>query len=169
MTDFDATQSDFAKYPECDCVVHSGFQKAIDSVYPKVLKEVTRLSELFPTYSVKVTGHSMGAAIAQLNGMYLIKDGFATTMINFGQPRVGDATYAALADSLFSQYRVVHYQDPVPAIPLQNMNYRHSAYEMYEDKDHVVRQCDSTGEDPTCSDQWRKWQLDGNDHTLYLD
>lgn len=43
-----------------------------------------------PTYAVKTTGHSLGAALALLSGMALLNEGIDNTMINFGQPRVGD-------------------------------------------------------------------------------
>jgi len=84
MTNFDATQDTFAKWPECGCQVHAGFQKAIDSVYKEVLAEVKRLQSLHPTYSIKTTGHSLGAAMAALNAMYFLKDGIQVNMINFG-------------------------------------------------------------------------------------
>ena len=43
VTDFDATQDAYVKWPECNCNVHAGFQKAITSVYDDVLAEVRRL------------------------------------------------------------------------------------------------------------------------------
>ena len=42
----------------------------------------------------------MGAAIAQLTSMDLIKAGIPiTSLYNFGQPRLGDQKYAAFANS----------------------------------------------------------------------
>ena len=39
-------------------------------------------------------------------------------MINFGQPRVGDAAYAAFSDKMWTtQWRMVHYRDMVPHNP----------------------------------------------------
>ena len=68
-----------------------------------------------PNYKLKVTGHSLGAALAHLTGMALIKDGFKVSMTNFGQPRVGDETYYKFADEKFTdKYRVTHYKDIVP-------------------------------------------------------
>lgn len=65
---------------------------------------------LYPTYSVKTTGHSLGGALAQMTAMMLIHNGIPTTMINFGQPRVGDKAYAAYSNSVFpNQYRHVHH------------------------------------------------------------
>jgi putative lipase involved disintegration of autophagic bodies len=67
-----------------------------------VLTEVRRLLTLLPGYSLRVTGHSLGAALAHLTGMNLIKAGYNVQMINFGQPRLGDDTYAAFANKNFS-------------------------------------------------------------------
>ena len=40
-----------------------GFQNALDSVYADCLSEVKRLMAVYPTASVKTTGHSLGAAL----------------------------------------------------------------------------------------------------------
>lgn len=48
------------------------------------MTEVTRLNNLYSSYSIKVTGHSLGAALANLTGMSLINEGFDVSMINFG-------------------------------------------------------------------------------------
>lgn len=77
-----------------------------DQVYP----EVTRLQALFPTYQVKVTGHSLGAALAQLQGMRLTQVGIDVYMINFGQPRTGDIDYANFSNEKFpKQWRVTQH------------------------------------------------------------
>lgn len=44
-------------------------------VNDEVLKEVLRLKAIYPDYSVKTTGHSLGGALAQLTAMMLIKNG----------------------------------------------------------------------------------------------
>jgi putative lipase involved disintegration of autophagic bodies len=64
LTDFDATLAEYEAFPECDCQVHAGFQMSVKTVYSEALSEVRRLMEKYPTYSVKVTGHSLGAALA---------------------------------------------------------------------------------------------------------
>lgn len=74
-----------------------------------VITEVRRLETIYPGHTIKITGHSLGAGIAQLVGMALIRDGLAVHMINFGQPRVGDAAFANFANTVFpSQFRVTH-------------------------------------------------------------
>ena len=54
------------------------------AINDEVLAEVLRLKNLFPYFSVKTTGHSLGGALAQLTAMMLLKNGIPTTMINFG-------------------------------------------------------------------------------------
>ena len=170
ITNFQTTQSTYTKWPTCNCKVHDGFQKAVNTVYNTALTEVKRLKSLHSAYTVKTTGHSLGGALAQLTAMALIADGIPTTMINFGQPRVGDTTYAAFSHSkLANQFRVVHYKDTVPHIPTQTpIDYHHTAYEMYEDSTGSVKQCDVSGEDPTCADQWNLLQQNADDHMYYL-
>lgn len=65
IMDGDATSSDYEVVPECSgCKVHSGFYKAANVVWGHLYQEVTRLQALHPDYQLKVTGHSMGAALA---------------------------------------------------------------------------------------------------------
>ena len=65
-----------------------------------VLSEVQRLMSLNPGYSLKVTGHSLGAALAHLTGMNLVKAGYNVQMINFGSPRIGNNAFAAFSNKL---------------------------------------------------------------------
>ena len=46
-----------------------------EMVQADVLTEVTRLRGKFPSYVVKTTGHSLGAALTHLTSMMLIKNG----------------------------------------------------------------------------------------------
>jgi putative lipase involved disintegration of autophagic bodies len=94
----DAIKTQYTTYPDCNCYVHSGFYSATQSVSEDVVAEVARLKALYPSFKVKTTGHSLGGAMAHLIGMELIKNGYQTTMINFGQPRVGDDAYASFAN-----------------------------------------------------------------------
>jgi predicted lipase len=109
VTNFDATQAAYTKWPACNCKVHAGFQNAYNTVYATALAEVKRLKSLHSTYAVKTTGHSLGGALAHLTALALIADGIPTTMINFGQPRTGDATFATFSATKLTSFRVVHY------------------------------------------------------------
>ena len=70
--DIDTNPAKYDTWPECNCRVHAGFNRGVNRVWDDVLKEVTRLQAMNPTYKVKVTGHSLGAALAQLAGMRLV-------------------------------------------------------------------------------------------------
>ena len=110
LTDFNVDKDKYTVWPECKCKIHSGFQNTTNSVNADVLAEVSRLHALYPNYSIKTTGHSLGGAMAQLTAMMLLKNGFAVSMISFGQPRVGDEDYANFSTSVFpNQWRVVHH------------------------------------------------------------
>ena len=165
----DVTQSNYTTWPECNCKVHAGWNNGVNLVWDNVLAEVTRLQALYPTYTVKVTGHSLGAALAQLTGMRLIQAGFNVSMINFGQPRTGDTAYAAFSNTKFpQQWRVVNHKDQVPHLPIPDMNYFHVRTEAYEDADGSVKLCDASGEDSTCADQWPLIKTNWTDHLIYL-
>ena len=48
-------------YPRCSgCEVHKGFYKAQQSVISYVTNSVKTLKEKYPSYTVIVTGHSLG-------------------------------------------------------------------------------------------------------------
>lgn len=97
ITNFDATQATYTKWPTCNCKVHAGFDKAVTAVYSDVISAVKSIQKTHPTYKVKTTGHSLGAALAQLTAMSLLADGVTVSMVNFGQPRLGDTTYASFS------------------------------------------------------------------------
>ena len=109
--------------------------------------------------------------MAHLIAMELIKAGFQTTMVNFGQPRVGDDAYAAFANTKFpNHFRVIHDRDIVPHQPTYAwpINYLHTRYEIFEDAAGKLRLCDASGEDKTCADQYSPISQRISDHTTYL-
>lgn len=54
----------YTKCPEAHAKVHTGFQNMCKAVYYDVHHEVSRLLGQFSEFSVRTTGHSVGAAIA---------------------------------------------------------------------------------------------------------
>ena len=183
LSDLDVLKVSYDSFPQCECQVSKGFYSAEQSVLPHVLREVSKLKALHPHYAVKVTGHSYGAAIAQLLSMDLAKAGIASSVINFGQPRTGDAKYAQFVGQHFATsgfpetWRVVHNRDIVPHWPFnQYLNYSHVCTEEWEDETGALRTCGSTSssdgfsvcEDPTCSDQFKPHEWRPDDHMTYL-
>jgi len=81
----------YEEWPEWNAMAHRGFQDAAMAVRNEIVAEVTRLNDMMPTYAIKVTGHSLGGALANLTGLSLINEGFEVSMYNFGQPRILDS------------------------------------------------------------------------------
>lgn len=69
--DLDTIKTRYTTFPDCRCEVHRGFYLAEQKVIDEIIAEVTRLKKLadFASYSIKTTGHSLGAALAQLTAM----------------------------------------------------------------------------------------------------
>lgn len=88
--------------------------------------EVDALSTHYNTRKVKTTGHSLGAAIAQLLAMDFVSAGYDVSMYNFGQPRVGNKAYATYSNQLMpDQFRHTHFKDLVPRVPSEEMQFYH--------------------------------------------
>ena len=67
-----------------------------------------------------VTGHSLGAALAEIAALDLAATVvMPTSLYTFGCPRVGDDTWYKYFDTALTgeHYRVTHYADPVPHLP----------------------------------------------------
>jgi hypothetical protein len=90
--------------------VHGGFHNYVFSLtadktdnsefrkYDEILKDVKGLLKKNPTYKLYVTGHSLGAALANLVAFYLACDPEIpkpVTCINFASPRLGDSNFFA--------------------------------------------------------------------------
>jgi hypothetical protein len=112
--------------------VHSGFDKALQEVWPRVQAALQEVKE----YRLLFTGHSLGAAMATLasslqkpNALYTI-----------GSPRVGDQAFAALLQGL-DNHRYVDCCDLVTRLPPEVLGYAHIPGEIhYIDFNRAVQQ-----------------------------
>ena len=170
ITDLKVLKTEYASYPEWNAEVHTGWFEAEQNVIHDVRNEVLRLKGLFPGYQVRTTGHSLGAALALLTQLDLLKAGIYTTMINFGQPRVGDANFALKVSGLTpGSYRVTHALDVVPHVPFESLGYKHQCTEVYENSKGQIKVCSSKDcEDKTCSQQNTLTSLNGTDHLCHF-
>jgi hypothetical protein len=173
LTDAYCVKTPYTTFPECNAEVHKGFFQAEQTVFPQVLNEVKKLKSQFPSYTVKVTGHSYGASMAQLTAMDLVANGVSVKqMYNFGQPRTGTKAFSDCTGKKMGNsdvYRFVHNKDDVPHLPtIGYMDYWHVCTEVFEDVSGKVKVCDSSCEDPSCSDQFEGKELNPDDHMYYL-
>ncbi|KAJ7020909.1 alpha/beta-hydrolase [Mycena alexandri] len=144
--------------------VHSGFLAAYNEVAEDILVTVEAQLAKYPKYSVVVTGHSLGGALAAL-GASALKTALPTTamkLYTFGQPRTGDAEFAAFAESTIGAeniFRAVHTFDGVPTMLPRFLGYEHHSTEYWQFKDpglftskiSTVTKCVGE-EDQSCSD-----------------
>ncbi|KAF1930394.1 alpha/beta-hydrolase [Didymella exigua CBS 183.55] len=142
LTDFVFIPLDQTTAAGCtDCRVHGGFYVAWRSIADQVTTALADLRAKNPGYSIVITGHSLGGALATLAYTDLkavdVPVKIAYTM---GSPRVGNPAYANFVDrlsgasdsNLGTMIRITHNTDGVPGLPSQAMGFQHSRTEIYE-------------------------------------
>ena len=115
-----------------ECWVHSGFLNAYDSVRGPVLGLIdTALTDEKDPWTIYITGHSLGGALATLCAFDLSHRQWAhgahhnIVMYNYGSPRVGNKAFAVEFDrAVPNAWRVVNRQDAVVTVP-RLMGYNH--------------------------------------------
>jgi hypothetical protein len=104
-----------------EMLVMSFFLNAYEKLEAAAFKALADLQVDYPTYSIYVTGHSLGGALADLFAIGSVVDKVAKKapiLYTFGQPRVGNQAYADLHLQLLDgNFRLVNNRDPVPHIP----------------------------------------------------
>ncbi|KAF9522004.1 alpha/beta-hydrolase [Crepidotus variabilis] len=142
-------------------LVHSGFLTAYNSVAADIISTVQSELAANPGYAIVTSGHSLGGGLSSISASSL-KSNFPNTtvqMYTYGQPRTGNAAYADLINSQFGSNafrgRSSHSVSPVPTIIPTTLGYRHHGVEFFQNPDppsaQTTKQCDPSGEDPTCS------------------
>ena len=156
---------DHIPYPDATCPggceVHKGFLEAYRTIQSGIRNATETVLLRHPGASILVTGHSLGAALSTLATLDLLRT-FPSQITslknyNFGQPRVGNAAFAAWAAGLVEaggDFRVTHDQDPVPHLPPESFGFLHVPHEIYYTNDTEFKICNDgpTGEDGSCSD-----------------
>jgi hypothetical protein len=114
-----------------------------------------------PGYELWVTGHSLGAAMASIAATTIattkLFDADKIKLVTFGQPRVGDHSYATLVDSTIAySYRIIHQNDIVPTVPPSWLfNYYHHKSEVWYNNNmadgKTFKECDDD-ENRHCSE-----------------
>ena len=119
--------------PEAGALVHSGFKRYLDSVWPQVRQCVAAYRANCPKQNICMTGHSLGGALATLAFTRLNDP--VSSLITFGCPRVGNPAYCnviATAARTRACCRVVDNLDIVTHVPLDFLNfYAHPTIAIY--------------------------------------
>jgi hypothetical protein len=162
-----------------NALVHDGFYGSYNSMRAAMIANVNALLALHPTYSILFTGHSMGGASAVLAALditdLLAAAGAQNDVVlyTYGQPRLGNPTFAAFASTLLAQrtlgtWRSVHWRDPVPHLPPQiAFNFEQVGTEVWYTGDMSTYQvCAAYSEDPSCADSVAAWDV--TNHIYYF-
>ncbi|PIL24850.1 hypothetical protein GSI_12736 [Ganoderma sinense ZZ0214-1] len=116
--------------------VHEGFAGTHGRSAPGVIAAVQQALSMYPTKNVTAVGHSLGAAIALLDAVYLplhLPSDVTVRYRGYASPRVGNQAFADYFDSLgMSATRVNNKEDPVPVLPpIQILGYHHVSGEIH--------------------------------------
>ncbi len=171
IDDFEILKTKYHTFPNCDCEVHHGFYETTLNLKNSTIDSVNLLKKKYGYSNVIVTGHSLGAAIAQMIGMELVAANISNTVYNFGQPRVGDGTYARFVNSIseLKLYRFTHDKDIIPHAPPLDIGYVHSCQEIFENINGTLKECSLENcEDPTCANQFPLIDTNIKEHMYYL-
>jgi pimeloyl-ACP methyl ester carboxylesterase len=108
--------------------VHSGFENALDGVWSQL---ISRLGPPAAQHKdIWLTGHSLGAALAQLAALRLSRAGYRVHRVyTFGTPRIGDKDFVADYDRRLSEQSFPHvnWRDVVTRVPPAALGFRAAA------------------------------------------
>lgn len=91
--------------------IHSGFADTYEALYDDFKADLRKIPK---GATVKLTGHSLGGAMAQLAAADLHNEGYRVkSLTTFGAPSVGNKEYMKRYPKLESNVRVVNEDDPV--------------------------------------------------------
>ncbi|KAF8797570.1 lipase class 3 family protein [Phlegmacium glaucopus] len=113
--------------------VHSGFANEQAKTATEILSAVKTAIAAHGATKVTIVGHSLGAAIAVLDGVYLSLhiNGVSFRMIGYGMPRVGNQDFADYLDAHLNLTHINNKKDFVPIIPGRFFGYRHPSGEVH--------------------------------------
>ena len=122
--------------------VHRGFLGGFNLVKDDLLSAIQRLRDKSHPQSLWCTGHSLGGALVVVAAAQLLVDGHTVNgLYTFGQPRVGDETFAnECAHRLAGQYvRFVNNNDSVTRVAPRALGYAHAGEVRYIDTDGQIQ------------------------------
>lgn len=136
--------------------VHTGFLNCADEQLSRYQLKLNKLLAEYPDYTLVVTGHSLGGAIATISAVMIQKsldvDFRRMHLITYGQPRVGDLEFAAwMNNQPWKVTRVVNANDVVPHVPPAMLGFVHHQTEMYLHHGKVQICASDNAEDENCS------------------
>eukprot|EP00828_Plagiopyla_frontata_P011539 TRINITY_DN1638_c0_g1_i1.p1 TRINITY_DN1638_c0_g1~~TRINITY_DN1638_c0_g1_i1.p1 ORF type:complete len:308 (+),score=23.13 TRINITY_DN1638_c0_g1_i1:169-1092(+) len=153
------------------CKVHTGFYDAYYSLREQVLISIETTSQKSGCKKIFVVGYSLGAAMANHAVLDIIETQTQYTAVGiytFGCPRTGDKNFAEFFDNnVPNAFRITHYKDVVPHVPIIAMGFEHTQQEVWYTSDKTLDHVLCVGnEDQHCSDS--EIVVDVYDHLHYM-
>jgi len=135
-----------------DVKVHNGFKDAQARSAQDVLAAVQQTLDDNGSSNVAVVGHSLGAAIALIDTMFLsmnLDSSVNVRHIGYGLPRTGNKAFADLVDSTLDSTHINNQKDFVPILPGRFLGFHHPSGEIHIREDGTWVSC--AGQDNTDS------------------
>jgi hypothetical protein len=113
------------------CLVHRGFQLALNQVWAQVHGLIMDYRRTHPHTEICFTGHSLGGGLAALAFSRFADPDMS--LYTFGCPRVGDGAFRdrVLSNHGRGIYRYVNYNDAVAHVPTEGLLYRQTPKPCY--------------------------------------
>ncbi|KAF7357021.1 Lipase [Mycena venus] len=129
--------------------VHSGFRNEQAKTAPQILAAVKSALSKFGVKKVTMVGHSLGAALALIDSVYLPLHitGVTFQTIVYGLPRVGNQAFADHASIGNTVTHINNKEDVVPILPGRFLGFHHPTGEVHIQDSGAWDSC--PGEDNT--------------------
>ena len=155
--------------------VEKGFYKVYSYLLPGVLEGIENTAVQYGTSKVMIQGHSLGS-IATLLAFEMARDADSEydvySLVTFGSPRIGNQAFVdAFKKQDIDSIRVTHWDDIVPHLPQELLEYEHIPNEVwYNEENSQYMECnDRDKEDKHCSNSCAPLHCTSkSDHMYYL-
>ena len=131
-----------------------------------VINEIQNLKALHRDAPIFITGHSLGGALATLAAVDVHQTYGLNSLITFGEPRVGNQQFSDFFKPVVTNYRVTHYADIVPHIPLTAQGFYHEGDEVWYNSAMSSYQICAYGESSKCSNSLLPTSYNTGDHSM---
>jgi len=155
--DFFLTPLDPTLFPgtPSSLAAHNGFVTDQARTASDILAAVQKGLSQFGTTKVTTVGHSLGAALALLDAVYLplhLPASVKVNAITYGMPRVGNQDFANYIDAHLDITHINNKEDPVPTLPPIFIGFHHPSGEIHIQDSEAWDGCPGQDNDSTlCS------------------
>lgn len=122
----------FKKTKTKEGFVHEGMYEYYNKIAFKILKNILSLIKEKPK-NIIFTGHSLGGSMAVLAASNFTDRNIKTSVVTFGQPKVGDYEFCQYYKNKLNYARIVIKDDIITKLPPSIMGYSHFGFKIILD------------------------------------